>query len=498
MTVKNDWSNGQIVTGASLNEVAIAVNAMLDLLVDAVFDFDPRLDDTRNPITGSVTLDKLAATLAAAISYLSGSGTVLRLGRNSDDSVQATQVEVWVDDDGAPSVRVARWNSSGEYISGNLQVGGNTDALTRSVQVNAAAGQTREVSFRTANLARWVIGANADPETGSDAGSNFVIRSRTDLGAAKTTVVSIDRQTGVVTLSGELVTLASTTTRAGLNIPPGTAPTAPVNGDVWGTSAGLFARINGTTGQLATAADVATAINNLINGAPGALDTLKKLADAINDDASYAATLTAALALKAPLTGASMTSLEQKDATDSSKKLKRGLSTIPASTTRVMMAPVARTTQFALTNSTTETDVVSMTLEAGALTAGSTFRIRVAGSVRNAASSGILTFKAYIGTNAAPQTFIAVPNQASSGSHKDIYAEFDVTVRTVGASGTFTAGGSGLCTLSGWNSIGSTTTGTSVVDTTAASPVVKLTAQWANASSLNELLLETAIIEQVV
>jgi hypothetical protein len=60
------------------------------------------------------------------------------------------------------------------------------------------------------------------------------------------------------------------------------------------------------TTQLATSAFVQTAITALIGGAPGALDTLKELADAINDDASYAATITAALALKLPLAGGTM------------------------------------------------------------------------------------------------------------------------------------------------------------------------------------------------
>ena len=45
---------------------------------------------------------------------------------------------------------------------------------------------------------------------------------------------------------------------------------------------------------------VNTEITNLIGGAPGALDTLNELAAAINDDASYASTITTALAGKAP------------------------------------------------------------------------------------------------------------------------------------------------------------------------------------------------------
>ena len=55
------------------------------------------------------------------------------------------------------------------------------------------------------------------------------------------------------------------------------------------------------TTQLANTAFVAAAVAALINASPGALDTLKELADAIGDDANYAATITTALALKAPL-----------------------------------------------------------------------------------------------------------------------------------------------------------------------------------------------------
>lgn len=47
--------------------------------------------------------------------------------------------------------------------------------------------------------------------------------------------------------------------------------------------------------------ELTSRINALLNGAPAALNTLKELADAINDDASYAATITAALGDKQPL-----------------------------------------------------------------------------------------------------------------------------------------------------------------------------------------------------
>ena len=48
-------------------------------------------------------------------------------------------------------------------------------------------------------------------------------------------------------VQGLLLTEASDISEAGLRLPHGTAPTAPVNGDVWTTSAGMYAHINGGT-----------------------------------------------------------------------------------------------------------------------------------------------------------------------------------------------------------------------------------------------------------
>lgn len=48
-------------------------------------------------------------------------------------------------------------------------------------------------------------------------------------------------------MQGRLTTAASTSTQAGLNLPPGTPPGQPHDGDLWITSSGLFARINGST-----------------------------------------------------------------------------------------------------------------------------------------------------------------------------------------------------------------------------------------------------------
>lgn len=49
------------------------------------------------------------------------------------------------------------------------------------------------------------------------------------------------------TMTGPLVTAVSATGGAGINIPHGTAPTEPDNGDLWTTTSGVYARINGAT-----------------------------------------------------------------------------------------------------------------------------------------------------------------------------------------------------------------------------------------------------------
>lgn len=49
------------------------------------------------------------------------------------------------------------------------------------------------------------------------------------------------------TMQGRLTTFASAAAGAGFNVPHGTAPSSPVNGDVWTTTAGMFAQINGST-----------------------------------------------------------------------------------------------------------------------------------------------------------------------------------------------------------------------------------------------------------
>lgn len=80
-----------------------------------------------------------------------------------------------------------------------------------------------------------LIGTSADylPLTGGTISGNLAV-------TGGTTLVT-------VSAAGKVTTAPPTISLAGLNLPHGTAPTIPTNGDLWTTTAGLFARINGTT-----------------------------------------------------------------------------------------------------------------------------------------------------------------------------------------------------------------------------------------------------------
>lgn len=70
-------------------------------------------------------------------------------------------------------------------------------------------------------------------------------------------------------------------------------------GDVTGLQAALDSK--------ATPADVTAAVSAVVDAAPGTLDTLNELAAALGDDANFAATVTNALAAKAPLASPTFT-----------------------------------------------------------------------------------------------------------------------------------------------------------------------------------------------
>ncbi len=63
-------------------------------------------------------------------------------------------------------------------------------------------------------------------------------------GSAATTNASF---AGALNVGGKLNTVATASGAAGLNLPHGTAPSSPTDGDLWSTTTGFFGRVNGAT-----------------------------------------------------------------------------------------------------------------------------------------------------------------------------------------------------------------------------------------------------------
>jgi hypothetical protein len=71
-----------------------------------------------------------------------------------------------------------------------------------------------------------------------------------------------------LTASGLVQTAASAAGTAGLNLPPGAAPTSPNNGDAWVTSTGFFVRIAGVTDNLVPMTTLGDTIYGGASGTP--------------------------------------------------------------------------------------------------------------------------------------------------------------------------------------------------------------------------------------
>jgi len=116
------------------------------------------------------------------------------------------------------------------------------------------------------------------------------------------------------TLTGKLTTVASAAGNAGISLPHGSAPTSPSNGDMWTTTAGVYARINGVTvgpfeaaaGSYQPASADLTAIDNLA----GTSGFLKKTAtDTWTLDTNTYLTANQSITLSGVVTGSGTTAI---------------------------------------------------------------------------------------------------------------------------------------------------------------------------------------------
>lgn len=80
----------------------------------------------------------------------------------------------------------------------------NGAAASVDLILTSDPGQYARTQFRSNGSTRWTIGKGADAESGSDAGSTFIITRYDDAGASLGNALAISRATGAVTLSSAL------------------------------------------------------------------------------------------------------------------------------------------------------------------------------------------------------------------------------------------------------------------------------------------------------
>ena len=167
-----------------------------------------------------------------------------------------------------------------EQLAADVANQGFTASSTTSLTIGTGA-KSLVVSTGAAFIAGQAVLISANGNPGNDMTATIVAYNSVD-GAMDVNVTSVNGSgtyndwalalTLSVDLSGYLqkaggimtgpLTLpASTSGGATLNVPQGVAPSSPVNGDIWTTSTGIFARIATVTRQLASISGTETFTN---------------------------------------------------------------------------------------------------------------------------------------------------------------------------------------------------------------------------------------------
>lgn len=173
-------------------------------------------------------------------------------------AMDGLESQVDITGSGAGSTNTGVLNGFSAAAANNM-TGGSTALLRGATLAASGAGSG---STTTTIVGAYCSAALSSGHTSTDMYGCFVHTSNggtlTNLwGVYQDDTAAVNFFAGIVAVgnatasaSTALMTPASSTTVSSLRMPHGSAPTSPVNGDVWTTTSALFVRINGATVQL--------------------------------------------------------------------------------------------------------------------------------------------------------------------------------------------------------------------------------------------------------
>lgn len=279
-TIANATINGAQNTSIGVSTAARHVK------LDNVFFQTNKLTDIEITNDGTIDAYQIGSELSGRLA-LATAGAQLRIrggywqsgvNTNADDNV--------IDISGGPSVvRIEdfQFDRAGSYVGAGetLKMRGASaiaslhnvslpvDPATFFDMATVTAGDQRRVEFLGGNSSdtlRYFVNEWNHGESPDISGVRVDLPAHTRIRQAtgNTTILEVVSSTLATTYltvsnsgttfgddatftAGKLSTAASGTSKSGFRLPHGTAPTSPVDGDMWTTTAGLFVRINGAT-----------------------------------------------------------------------------------------------------------------------------------------------------------------------------------------------------------------------------------------------------------
>jgi hypothetical protein len=187
-TVKATFPNitGAVTpTQADLNKLTSAGNPQF-----ATIELGAASDTTLSRVSaGVIAVEGVAVPLNSITN--THTAQQIELGHASDTTITRSAAGVLAVEGGV----IPKENRVNTFTVDQLISTGASQALL-SLQANAAVAKT--IQFLTGATSRWVLSSEATAESGSNAGSNFIINSYNDAGAYLGTPFQITRSTGNV------------------------------------------------------------------------------------------------------------------------------------------------------------------------------------------------------------------------------------------------------------------------------------------------------------